>query len=127
MILQPNHCPTARIAKAGRSTAGACEKCDLRFESRFPKGTRFYEYDGLIVRDGARIAHFPSPSRTWCDKRFYYVENPITNVTERFSLNARTAKILDYRETAVKPGEPIPWDLRRDLRLGIARFKFTKP
>ena len=121
------HCPAARIAKASRSTAGACVRCDLRFESRFPKGTRFYEYDELIVRDGARIAHFPFPSRNWCDKKYYYVKNPITTVTVRFSLDARAAKILDYRETAVKPGEPIPWDLRRDLRLGIARFKFTKP
>lgn len=127
MIVQPNHCPAVIIAKANAKATNACANCGLHFESRFPKGTRFYEYDELIVRDGSRIAHFPYPSRTWCDKHFYYVTDPITQKTEKFSRNARVARILDYRETAVKPGEMIPWALRRDLRLGIARLKFIKP
>ena len=126
MLFQADRCPATNIAKADLKRAGACTGCDIHFEDRFPKGTRIYAYDELIVHDGSRVAHFPSPAKTWCDDHSFIVMDPLTNETERFSTNARIAKILDYRKLAVKPGEPVPWDLRRDLRLGIARLKFVK-
>jgi len=93
------------------------------YESRLPKGSWVYAYDQYVIEDGSTIAHSPVPSKIVCSSERFSVIDPITGKSRTFSPKARITREDGWMEIGVRPGESIPWILRRDLKLGIAHFK----
>ncbi|MDQ2816586.1 MAG: hypothetical protein M3T49_00055, partial [Candidatus Eremiobacteraeota bacterium] len=62
-------------------------------------------------------------SKMVCDAYGLHLTDPINGKTRTFPLTVRIARENGFMWAAVRPGQSVPWPLRRDLRLGIAHLE----
>lgn len=116
-------CPPAIAHASPASASSACDACGARFQRRFPKGTRIYAFDDLIVKTKDRTIHVSAASTIRCTDTGVVIEDPQSKRSVSVPRSAKLAIVRGYRETAVLPGKQPDAELRRDLRLGIAYLK----
>ena len=93
------------------------------YERHLPKGSRVYAYDQYAIEDGSKIAHSPVPSEMVCGATTFRVIDPYTLRSRSFLRKATVTREVGWMEIGVRPGESMPWTLRRDLKLGVAYLK----
>jgi hypothetical protein len=118
-------CPTLHIAKGLRGNPNGCTACIRSFEESFPRGARIYSYDQYVLIDGHRDEHFSNHAKMFCDAKGLHIVDPALHSTALFSFRAKVISWHNAKIVGVRPGEPIPPQLARDLRNGIAHFKET--
>jgi hypothetical protein len=117
------HCPKVTTTAQSRAESQACADCRNAYEAKLPNGSRVYVYDLYVIQDGSTIAHSPAPSKMICGEDSFRVIDPYTGRSRTFSNSAFITQQDNYMEIAIRPGEAMPWSLKRDLKLGVAHLK----
>jgi len=115
-------CPAAHITHGPPGMPEGCH-CTTAAERLLPAGTRVYSYDQYVILDARRNEHFSNKTKFSCDRYALHVYDPASGAGESFSLSARIVRWKDAEEVAVRPGHPMPGQLKRDVTTGIAHFK----
>jgi hypothetical protein len=128
LITHPNlsrECPPKLVSDSPTPYAVACASCNRSFERKQPAGTKIFAFDGLIIVDGMRTVHASGASAITCNRNGITVSDPESHRRWVFTQHVHIALVRGYKEEAVKPGEVMSDELRRNLKLGVAYFKKT--
>lgn len=104
-----------------------CVRCQKEFDAQLPRGTRVYAFDEYIIKDRGRAFNAPAGvTFTWddCGKTMTAVDTA-SGYRRTFSHAARVTENFDFVETALRPGEAMPPDLRQALKTHQARLDRT--
>ena len=115
-------CTKHKIVTELSVEADACTHCMAKGEAGLPHGTRVYAYDQYVITDHGRESHFPVISTVDCLPNGWRLTDPVSHRISTFTQAASVEREHAFMWEFVRPGQPMPWRLRLDLRNRTAYF-----